>query len=386
MVGLNQRHYFVVFIVDLPRMKKMILCLFLLSYAFSHSQNEIKKHYAFDANYFYGTIMEHSPNLAHLITGHPTGVILSLNQKTYGLEAWERRYNYPDFGYSFTYQDMKNQFLGETYALYAHFNFYFLKRNLMFRIGQGLAYNTNPYHPDDNFINNAFGSSVMSSTYLMANYHRQNIYKGFGLQAGVSLIHYSNADMTSPNNSANTFTFNLGLNYLLEHENIPEFIPKDPKEKNYTEPVHYNFALRSGINTTGIIGSKQYPFLTLTAFADKVINKKSTLQAGTEFFLSKAMEEFIYYQSVAFPSGKTGGDEDAKRVGVFVGHQLTFNKLSLITQVGFYAYYPYDDYVERIYNRLGLRRKISENWWASATVRSHAANAEAVEFTLGYRL
>lgn len=98
------------------------------------------------------------------------------------------------------------------------------------------------------------------------------------------------------------------------------------------------------------------------------------------------MEEFIYYQSVAFPTGKTVGDEDSRRVGVFLGHQLTFNKMSLIIQIGFYAYYPYDEYVERIYNRLGLRRKLSENWWASATVRSHAANAEAVEFTLGYRL
>ena len=367
-------------------MKKITLCFFFLFCAFAHSQNEIKKHYSFDANYFYGTIIEHSPDLAHLITGHPRGVILSLNRKTYGLEAWERRYNYPDFGFSFTYQDMKNQFLGDNYALYAHFSFYFLKRNLMVRIGQGLAYNTNPYHPDNNFTNNAFGSSVLSSTYLMGNYHLQNIYKGFGLQTGISIIHYSNADMKSPNNSTNTFTFNLGVNYLLDHENIPDFIPKDPKEKRYTEPVHFNFALRSGINTTGIIGSKQYPFLTLTAFADKVINKKSTLQAGTEVFFSKAMEEFIYYQSVAFPSGKTRGDEDAKRVGVFVGHQLTFNKMSLITQLGFYAYYPYDDYVERIYNRLGLQRKISENWWASATVRSHAANAEAVEFTLGYRL
>ena len=367
-------------------MKKITLCLFLLSYAFSHSQNEIKKYYAFDANYFYGTIIEHSPNLSHLITGHPTGVILSLNQKTYGLNDWERRYNYPDFGYSFSYQDMKNQNLGENYALYAHFNFYFLNRNLMLRVGQGLAYNTNPYHPDANYINNVYGTAVLSATYLMANYHRQNIFKGLGMQAGVSVLHYSNADIKSPNNSTNTFTFNLGLNYLLDHENIPEFIPKDPKEKRYTEPVHYNFAIRSGINTSGIIGSKQYPFLTLTAFADKVINKKSTLQAGTEVFFSKAMEEFIYYQSVAFPLRGTRGDEDAKRVGVFVGHQLTFNKMSLVTQLGLYAYYPYDDYVGQFYNRLGLSRKISDNWWASVTVRSHWANAEAVEFSLGYRL
>lgn len=367
-------------------MKKILLCFFLFSCLYSYSQTGPRKYFALDANYFYGTVIEHNTNIAHLITDHPTGVILSFNRKTYGLEAWESRFNYPDFGYSFSYQDFKNPYLGDNYALYAHFNFYFFKRNLMFRIGQGLAYASNPYHPDDNYFNNAFGSTILSSTMLMANYNKLNIYKGIGIQAGVSLLHYSNADFTSPNNSLNSFTFNVGLNYLLEHENIPDFVPKDPKEKKYTEPLHLNFAVRGGINTTGIIGSKKYPFYTFSVFADKVINKKSTLQAGTEIFFSKALEEFIYYQSVAYPVGKTKGDEDAKRIGVFVGHQLTFNKLSVITQLGYYAYFPYDDYVERVYNRIGLQRRISNHWMASVTVRSHAANAEAVEFSLGYRL
>ena len=367
-------------------MKKILLSFFLFSCFHLYSQNEPEKYFALDASYFYGTIIEHNTNIAHLITDHPTGMILSFNRKTYGLEAWERRFNYPDFGYSFSYQDFKNPYLGENYALYAHFNFYFFKRNLMFRIGQGLAYASNPYHPEDNYINNAFGSTILSSTMLMANYNKLNIYKGFGIQAGVSVLHYSNADFTSPNNSLNSFTFNLGLNYLLEYENVPDFFPKDPAEKKYTEPLHLNFAVRGGINTTGIIGSKKYPFYTFSAFADKVINKKSTLQAGTEIYFSKALEEFIYYQSVAYPVGKTEGDEDAKRVGVFVGHQLTFNQLSVITQLGYYAYFPYDNYVERVYNRIGLQRRISDQWMASVTVRSHAANAEAVEFSLGYRL
>lgn len=367
-------------------MKKILLYFFLFSCLYSYSQTGPRKYFALDANYFYGTVIEHNTNIAHLITDHPTGVILTFNRKTYGLEAWESRFNYPDFGYSFSYQDFKNPYLGDNYALYAHFNFYFFKRNLMFRIGQGLAYASNPYHPDDNYFNNAFGSTILSSTMLMANYNKLNIYKGIGIQAGVSLLHYSNADFTSPNNSLNSFTFNVGLNYLLEHENIPDFVPKDPKEKKYTEPLHLNFAVRGGINTTGIIGSKKYPFYTFSVFADKVINKKSTLQVGSEIFFSKALEEFIYYQSVAFPVGKTKGDEDAKRIGVFVGHQLTFNKLSVITQLGYYAYFPYDDYVERVYNRIGLQRRISNHWMASVTVRSHAANAEAVEFSLGYRL
>jgi hypothetical protein len=367
-------------------MKKIALCLFFLCGILLQAQEEKNdRYYSFDASYYYGSIIEHSPDLAHLITGHPTGLILSWNQKTYGLKEWERRYNYPDFGYSFTYQNMKNQYLGQSYGLYAHFNFYFLNRNLMFRVGQGLAYNTNPYHPDDNYFNKAYGSQILSATYFMGNYYKQNIINGFGLQAGISMIHYSNGDIKSPNNSTNTFTFNLGVNYLLDQETHPDYIPKDEKEK-YTEPFHYNFALRSGINSTGVVGSPQLPFLTIAAYADKVINRKSTLQAGTELILSRSLEEFIQYQAIAFPQENNDPDADAKRVGAFIGHQLTFNKISVITQLGYYVYYPYTSYVDQIYNRIGLQRELTEDFWASATVRSHGANAEAVEFSIGYRL
>ena len=365
-------------------MKKIFGCFFFFVFTVISAQEDQDRRYAFEANYFYGTILEHNPHISHLITGHPEGFILSFNEKTYGRQAWESRYNYPDVGFSFAYQEMKNRYLGENYGLYAHLGFYFLQRHLLLKIGQGLAVASNPYHPDENYINNAYGSRIMSSTYFSGNFHFQNLFAGFGLQAGLSLVHYSNADFKSPNNSTNTIAFNVGLNYLLQAEPI-EYLPKQPEEK-YSEPVHYNLVLRTGVNTIGIIGSKSYPFFTFSAYADKRINRKSTLQAGAEFFLSRAMEEFIYYQSITFPYGKTTGNEDSKRAGVFLGHQLTFRKLSVITQAGAYVYYPYDNYAERIYLRTGLQRPIYKNIFGSVTVRAHGANAEAVEFSLGVRL
>ena len=346
---------------------------------------EDKQRYSLDASYFYGSIVEHNPHISHLITHHPSGVILSFNQKTYGLDAWESRYNYPDVGFSFTYQDMKNRYLGDNYGVYGHIGFYFLNRHLLMKVGQGLAFNTNPYHPDKNYFNNAYGSRIMSSTHFSGNFTIENVFYGIGLQVGLSLIHYSNADFKSPNNSTNTLALSVGLNYLLDHEEPINYVPAQPEER-YIEPVHLNFVVRSGVNTIGIIGSKSYPFLTLSAYADKRISRKSTLQGGAEFFLSKAMEEFIKYQSVTFPYGDTAGDEDPRRVGAFLGHQLTFRKLSVITHLGYYMYYPYENYVNRIYLRVGLQRPIYEDLFGSVTVRAHGANAEAVEFSLGYRL
>lgn len=365
-------------------MKKIALYFFLFCLSGAFAQEDIKKYFSADAGYFYGSIVEHNPHISHLITGHPEGLIFSFNRKTYGLETWEADYNYPDVGFTFTYQDMKNPNLGHNYGLYAHLGFYFLKRNLVVKVGQGLGVTTSPYHPDENYLNNAYGSRIMSSTFFSGNFQKENIYKGFGFQAGVALIHYSNADFQSPNNSTNTLVLNAGVNYLFNHDASPDYLPKSTER--YSEPVHLNLVLRGGANTIGIIGSRSYPFLTVSAYADKRINRKSTFQAGAELFLSGAMEEYIYYQSVTFPFGSTTGDEDSKRVGVFLGHQLTFRKLSVITHLGYYAYYPYDNYVDRIYNRVGLQRPIYKDLFGSVTVLAHGANAEAVEFSLGYRL
>lgn len=363
-------------------MRKWLACLLIFCGNFLSAQ---EKQFSVEANYFYGNIWEHNPNISHLITEHPEGVLLHFNRKTFGRQAWERRYNYPDVGFSFSYQDLKNPHLGENYGLYAHLGFYFLKRHLLLKVGQGLAVTSNPYEPDENYRNSAYGSRLLSSTIFTGNLQFEKLIGGLGFQTGLSLIHYSNADFKSPNSSTNTLAVTAGLNYTFDHGKEPVYILKDPKTQ-FSAPVRLNFMLRSGVNTTGMIGSKSYPFLTLTAFADKQLNHKSTLQAGAEFFLSAALEEYIYYQSVAFPAGDTTGDEDARRSGVFVGHQLTFRKLSLITQLGYYFYFPYEEYVDQIYNRVGLQRPVYKDLYASVTVRSHGANAEAVEFSIGYRL
>lgn len=364
-------------------MKKFLICTFIFSGSWLFAQES--QNYSVDANYFYGNIVEHSPAISNLITDYPEGLLLSVNRKTYGLQAWERRYNYPDLGFTFSYQDLKNQYLGENYGLYAHMGFYFLQRHLLLKVGQGIAYATSPYDPDENYQNIAFGTPVLSSTFLSGNFQIENIFSGIGFQAGISLIHYSNADFKSPNSSTNTMAVSAGLNYLIKHEQEISFIPKE-EEESYVEPFHYNLVMRSGVNSARIIGTGSLPFLTLSAYADKRINRKSTLQGGAEIFFSRAMEEYIHYHSVAFPEGGTTGNEDAKRAGVFVGHQLSFNKMSLITHLGYYFYYPYEKFVDQVYNRVGLQREIYKDFFASVTVRSHAANAEAVEFSIGYRL
>ncbi len=227
-------------------MRKLLFFALLLFAGSGFAQ----KSYSVEANYFYGNIVEHNPNISHLITGHPEGVLLHFNRRTYGLQAWERRYNYPDVGFSFSYQDLKNPYLGENFGLYAHLGFYFLKRHLLLKVGQGLAYTTNPYDADDNYRNNAYGSRILSSTIFTGNLQFEELIGGLGFQLGLSMIHYSNADFKSPNSSTNSLALSGGLNYVFNHEAEIDYVPKDPKVP-FSAPFRYNLVVRGGVNTTG---------------------------------------------------------------------------------------------------------------------------------------
>jgi hypothetical protein len=363
-------------------MRKFISYLLLFCCCFLSAQ-EKSSNASIDINYFKGNIALHNNSILHLITGHPEGIIISWNQKTFGEEQWQQRYNYPDYGFSFSYQNLKNKVLGENFAVYAHYNFYFFKRDLMFRIGQGLGFTTNPYDKEKNFKNIAFGSKFMSSTYVMLNYKKERLFHGFGIQAGLSLMHYSNANVKAPNTSVNSITFNIGLNYELS-DNDPEY-KDDLSDEKFSQPIKYNFVFRSGVNESDVVGSGQFLFYILSAYADKRINHKSALQFGGDIFLSNFLKELIYYNSVAFPNSEIEANTDYKRIGIFAGHELFINKMSLVTQFGYYIYYPFD-FEGRTYQRIGLKRYFGEKWFGALTLKSHAAKAEAVEFGIGIRL
>ncbi|WP_308990721.1 acyloxyacyl hydrolase [Mariniflexile litorale] len=366
-------------------MKPFLIYTFLILTLIGFSQDKQHTSYV-DVNYFKGNIALHNNDILHLINGHPEGVILSWNKKTYGFNDWEQRFNYPDYGVTFSYQNLKNKVLGKNTSLYAHYNFYFLNRNLMFRIGQGIAYVPNPYNKEKNYRNIAYGSHLLSSTLVILNYKKERIIDNFGLQAGFSLLHYSNGNVKAPNASTNTIAFNLGVTYNLDTEE-PSYITTiaDGEKEKFAQPIKYNFVFRSGINESDVVGSGQYPFYIVSAYADKRINIKSAFQVGTDVFFSNFLKELIYYKSISFPEENVSGDEDYKRVGVFVGHELFVNKTSIETQLGYYVYYPFD-FEGKTYLRIGLKRYINEKWFGALTLKTHGAKAEAIELGIGVRL
>jgi hypothetical protein len=334
-------------------------------------------------DYFSGNVLPHAPDLQHLVTGHPSGLMLSFVKKTDGTKDWHRMYNYPDHGAYFIYQDLKNSILGNNYGIGAYYNFYFLKRNLSVKLSQGLAYNTNPHDSETNNKNLAFGSAILFNTNLFINFKKENVIDKFGFQVGVLFTHFSNGRTKSPNSGINTYNFNLGLNH-----NFDDLVRKKDTlvdKKNYSEPIKFNFVFRTGVDESPTIGSGQKPFYHISSYIDKRVGRKSAFQFGVDLFLTQSRKEYIKYRSIAFPETNVDINTDYKRVGVFVGHELFINRISIETQVGYYLYQPFK-FELPIYDRVGMKYYINNKLYAGWAIKTHGFLAEASEFSIGYRL
>lgn len=337
-----------------------------------------------DVNYFRGNVMAHSPDLHQLITGHPDGLWVSFSQKTNGNKDWHALYNYPEYGGYFLYQDYKNKLLGQNFAVGAFYNFYFLNRKLSFKIAQGIGITSNPYDKETNSKNKAFGSKVMGNINFGLNYKKENVIDNFGFQAGFLFTHFSNGRIKSPNSGINTYCLNMGVNYVFDEVKTIKEDSVFVKSK-FTEPLKYNVLFRTGFNESPVIGSGQKPFYHIGFYADKRINRKSAIQLGTELFLTTSIKEYIRFRSISFPEKPVDIDTDYKRVGVFVGHELFINKISIEGQIGYYIYRPFKDGAP-IYDRVGMKYYFSKKVFTGVSLVTHGFLAEAMEFVIGVRL
>ena len=152
-------------------MKKTLSVFLFFSCFIAFSQT--KPSY-FQADYFYGNILNTNPDATVFLQGHPTGVFASYNIKTTGLKSWEGLYNYPDVGISFGYQDYKSDILGALYSIYGHYNFYLLNR-IFFKIRKNKISHVGLYLGNNLFLHATTKAGVIVSD-LDEEYYRRRYY------------------------------------------------------------------------------------------------------------------------------------------------------------------------------------------------------------------
>ncbi len=338
------------------------------------------------ANVFKGFILKHDGSVGHLIRQHPVGVELYLNQNLKGDKPWQRRFNLPDLGYSLTYFDFKTPELGKIISAAAYLDFFLVRKKrsaILFKIGTGLGYSTNPYNPETNNKNNMVGSRITFNIQGRLGYNFK-VNEKLTLTSALTISHFSNGALRLPNKGINVISSNFGASYLISKQSDEKTIPTEDETPHLANRrnIHYHLSLYSGVREIEPEGGSKHPFINLVLYGEKKLNSKSGFMLGLDFFYSLAIKEEIETARELPPGDKP----DFKRIGVTVGHELYISKLSLLTQIGVYAYRPFKASGQPVYQRYGLKYYMSEKLFGGVFLKAHYGNAESVEWGFGIRL
>jgi hypothetical protein len=169
-------------------MKKILLLILCISTGvFAQESNDTR---AVELSFLGGNVMSHTPDLHHLINGHPEGLMLNFLKQTHGKKEWHQAYNFPEYGGYFLYQKFNSESLGENYSVGGLYNFYFLKRNLKLKLAQGISWSSSPYDKISNSKNKAFGSTLLANTNIGLEYAKDNIFDKYRIYKNKNLKYH----------------------------------------------------------------------------------------------------------------------------------------------------------------------------------------------------
>ena len=335
-------------------------------------------------DFFIGKPIEHDKKLNNAIQGNSFGFLVNYNYINHKKSTFNKLYTYPERGYSFLYQNFNSTVLGEVYGSYRHFTYNLTPSKnsaLKLTTAFGLGYATKKYDAISNNQNIAIGTNLLVSGYLKLNYFQYALNEKLQINTGISLLHFSNVSIKSPNLGINTVSAHLGVRY-----NLQETAPLNSIEKDKTsfpkQPIHFNLVLRGGYNESLIENSGRFPFYTVSAYGSKQLNAYSTITGGVDFFDSKFLKNHIKY--INSTENSNYNPSDYKRVGVFIGHELTQHKFAFVSQLGYtvYSHYPY---VSKVYERFGFKHQINAHLFTEIGLKVNLFRAEALEFGIGYK-
>ena len=324
-----------------------------------------------------GFIAPHQSTMRHLTKGHFVMQHLSLSGKARGQFAWHQVYNFPEMGLNFLYTRLAYpDVLGEAYSLFPHVLLRITGNDrfgLYARHGLGIAYLTKVFDLNDNFRNNAIGSHFNIALNMSVE-SRWNFHSGWTVITGMSLTHFSNGRVQTPNKGINIPGFKLALAW--------DFIPQAAAIKEFPELPHERkptviFMATSGTSASYPPGSAFNRRMSLNTTANFPLGKKVRLGAGYDFFRSE--------HKIKIP-GEFDQTGFFSLHGLHLAFQQDFSRMAFVIQKGVYVYDKRDFSENRYYHRAGFRYNVYRNFLLNLTLKTHFFKAETIEWGLGYML
>jgi hypothetical protein len=324
-----------------------------------------------------GFIIPHSETILALSSSKPRALEADFSFHFTGAEAWQYLKCYPRLGVSLLYTNFGNpQVLGHAYSLLVYAEPFFTAHksfSLSIRLGTGLAYLDNIYHPEKN-PQNLFYSAPISFPLvanLMANYQ---LDRHLLLRAGLSYNHISNGGLRQPNKGINYPTLSAGINYTLR----PGHFPARPASTYSMGEKKQDFllALIFSYPDRGDSRSQKAPLIGATAYASRRVGPLSALTAGAEWIANYALRPTVrqYHRATDFQRG-----------AILAGHEWRIGRIRFSQQLGIYVYAPYPAR-DAVYQRYGLEYHSGRKLFGGVNLKAHRQVADFLDARVGLRL
>lgn len=361
--------------------------LLLTTVAFAQARAPMSRYnFQTEARIHGGFFMHHHREM-EVFNAHFGAVELALQRSTFGKQAWEADYRYPLIGLSFWHSPLGNfNEIGKAYALYPFIN-YPLNQNrdhaLFFRLGLGLGYLTNKFHPENNYKHFAIGSNLNAAVSMYLDY-RLRVSSRLTATASAGMTHFSNGSMKTPNFGLNIPTVSAGFSWFIMQPNPyldrlirPELYPFEFDGKKW---FSIEMAMAAGFKDMSNQLGEKFMVYSLSTNIMKQISPKSKIGLGLDATYDASDKKILERKNISYPH-----NWQLIKPGATLAYELLMQKTSFLLQAGMHLGSKEKSEGD-VYQKLALKHMLTDQVYAMVSLTAHFGKAEYIGFGLGYRL
>lgn len=350
----------------------------VLSSNFLFAQEKSVNNWFIGGSYHYGFIHPVRMSIKYNVKDHVRGIELYAGRQAGGDSFWDKLYRYPSTGLAYYYGTLANdEVFGRAHGLYPYFSSPLVKKGKYsagYLIGTGVAYITNIYDLESNYLNLAI-STHLNSFLKFALYNEYRVSENFIITNELVMTHYSNGRITSPNKGLNQVTANIGLKYFPDNRQIN----RETEIPAFTG--HNELSVVSGYASKVIdhFNTGRYNALLLSIDYSRSLSHKRKLLTGIDFAYDGSLKRLI-----SEDTGQPAVFSDALRIGLHAGQEVSVYDVGITLQLGVYLYNKWKNENHFIYQRYGIRYYISDSLFCTAILKAHLGVADYLVWGAGY--
>ncbi len=361
------------------KIKIYILFLFLFSQAV-FSQVNVSDRLSFSLRGRYGFLIPHHSSFVYLIEDHIKSYDFTISIKTKGDKYWQQLYRCPELGIGFYHANLGNpDYLGNVNAGYGIIRIPIIQHsaiNFYYSMAGGVAFLNRPFNVTGNIYNLAIGSKANAFVDLGLNTEIR-CFNRLCLNAGLQFTHYSNGAWKVPNLGFNIPSVNAGIKYCLKKPEIPVKKP-ETKNNDFKREFEFGVLYMGGLRENPPPNGRKFYASSVSMYSEKQITPRRMLGAGLDIFWDPSISQRLKTDSTQAEI------KNNFRSGIHVSHNLVFNKVYFVMQVGYY-FYTHDTKGDGyLYSRFGLRINVTKHFAANLTLKTHKFKADVIELGIGY--